>query len=583
MALGALGAIAGGINRGMDLNQRDRELEEQRAFRQQDRDWQQSQRDLVAEQQKIDKDLREGLAKVKPAGTEYEAAPGYYDGNQDVPALKRTQSAINQAREEAALYKKAGKDEQARTLFRWADEKASTAAAERALGSLRGLSKDASTYDIAQAIAPGIDADDSPIGVDPKSIVKNDDGSVSIKLFNKLTGYSATQTFKDAAALRDAVTYHYAPEYARKQDERRAQLAADLAKENAKPINTTAGGITTLRNADGSIRETIRNNTGFEPTGELGADGQPILRRIPTSGAGSGSGAGKGGKPEDLMKPYTDAFEFSSTKGEGKLPEDALARGQSYLPALAEQGVKPQVAALIARDAAVDPTKTRLEIDHATGRIDRVYMNKDVNGGRPVRIAADAGTVADLDKQAGKDVTAVKQDVQTMLGKMVAAAPEDRRQAVMQSYIALASDPTQRNAFLKAQLDAGKAPEAVQNLARQLEIIGNYVKPEAPSTGAAPASKSAVDRIRSAVGGIRPQPANPNSPAGQFQARQEKARQEEEARRESQAESSRQLSSQFQKDKGTMDPVEFARKYDAIRMKLSASDAAELRRIEQSL
>lgn len=456
--------------------------------------------------------------------------------------------------------------------------------AGKRLNGLIGASGSMSLEQFAGEAAKMFNEDPLPQSI--RSIRPNADGSVTAVISMNDGRYSTEQTFKSKDDMTRVLQSFYQPENFAKLQQAAYEARAKAREELMKPRTIKPGETVQVFNPETGRYQVVAEGkipAGYEVV--EGANGETMLRRFDTGrGASTGAGAGsRGAKVDDPMKAYTDAFEFSSTKGEGKLPEDALARGQSYLPTLAEQGVKPQVAALIARDAAVDPTKTRLEIDHATGRIDRVYINKDVNGGRPVRIAADAGTVADLDKQAGKDVTAIKQDVQTMLGKMVAAAPEDRRQAVMQSYIALASDPTRRNAFLKAQLDAGKAPEAVQNLARQLEIIGNYVKPEAPSAGADPASKSAVDRIRSAVGGIRPQPADPSSPAGQFQARQERARQEEEARRESQAESSRQLSSQFQKDKVAMDPVEFARKYDAIRMKLSASDAAELRRIEQSL
>lgn len=573
MNLAALGSIAGGINQGLDLSQRDQELKDQKKFREQDRAFQAEQRQFqkdqqtrLAQEQVRQDQLLTDLSAVTRAG-DYVYKPS------NAGPDRAMQSASGQAREEAAALQKAGDAKAARELFRWADEADAKAASQRYLSTVQGIKPDASPHDFAKALAPVVDGDSSPVGI--RNVVPNEDGSVTVEAYNKLTGYSMPQTFRDTKSMQEALMAHYSPDTYNKILESRLKAQEKL---NENPYTSVPPGATVIDRRTNKVVYTNPNDR--YPIGE-DADGNPIYGKPSLAGAGGAgrtSASSRGGKATDPLQAYYDAFETPATKGENKLTEDSYFRAQSFLPALAEQGVAPAVAARIARDAAVDPTKTRLEIDHSTGRIDRIYTNPDVNGGRPVRVAASAGTVADLEKQSGGKKDVVAQDVRSMLGKMISAAPEENRESVANSYIALASDPAKRNAFLKAQIDAGKSPEAVQNLGRQLELIGTYIKPQA-----APATNPFAPAGVPAVGGIKPRATDPNSPAGRFQARQQATRDAQAAREAERSKAAQELSAQFDRDKASMDPLEFARKYDSVRFRLPTAQAAELRRIEQGL
>ncbi len=576
MGLGALGAIAGGINRGMDWAQRDQEIEDQRAMRSEDREYQrgirgfqQQQNQRTLDEQGRQDALRNELTATPEVGSEYEVSPSQVDmttGNA-VPAVKKTQTAVSQARQQAAAYQKADNADKARELYRWADDAAARSVGRQALGVLAGMPATSTPYDVLNALQKNITDDPSPIGV--RDVVKADDkGGVTATFYNKNTGYSVQHTFNDMKSLQDAVLAHYSPEMYNKLIEKRQTAADKIAEEQSKGVVVPAGG--QFIPGTGDKRPATVNTTGMVPTA-YDADGNP------TAWARAGSaGAGAGGKGADPMKAINDAFELAATKGETKLQPAQIAQGQRIAQDLSRNGIDSGLAVEVGLEVATDPTKARLEINKRTGDIDLVYQNPRVNRGQPITISRGAGTIEELEKaaKAAGDTAALTKAAASMVDTMVAPIPEAQREASRSQIIQIATNPDLRKEYLR---QAGEAGKDVGVITRQLDLVGRYLKPQAQAAHPGEANR------RPWIGGITPSKADPNSPAGRFQARQDQARQQAADRRASESAESQRISEQFQKDKATMPPLEFARKYDAMRMKLNSADAAELRRIEKGL
>lgn len=451
MGLEALGAIAGGISRGMDMNQRDRMYEDDMATRKENQEWIRSQRDLQSQAQKREDVLRDELNAIPATGTEM-SAPS------DLGPGVKLQTDVGVAKAQGQAYQRAGKYDQARERFNWANEAASKAAAEKALGVLRTMPKESSMYDLARAIAPGINEDDSPIGI--KNIVKNPDGSVGVNLYNKSTGFSSAHTFNDVNSLRDALTYHYAPEYARKMDEMRA--SALLKQEKVGPGEVLVQG-----------GQPIYTNPNEHQTVTAAR-----IRAEQKAGGGVGTVTGKGGAKEDSpLKPYDDAFKFQATDGDTKLTPEQLRIGSSFLPSLAKQNVDPRIAARIAGEVAIDPTKSRLEVNLKTGQVDRIYRNPDINQGESIILSTGAGNLKDLEKQNGGPEK-MREVAGNVVMSIAGQAPEEQRPALQKQLINIASNPELRKQYLSAAADAGKD---VSVIGRQLDLIGSYLKPDAPA------------------------------------------------------------------------------------------------------
>ena len=241
MNLASLGAIAGGINQGLDLSQRDQELKDQKKFREQDRAFQAEQRQFqkdqqtrLAQEQGRQDQLRTDLGAVTRAG-DYVYKPS------NAGPDRAMQSASGQAREEAAALQKAGDAKAARELFRWADEADAKAASQRYLSTVQGIKPDASPHDFAKALAPVVDGDSSPVGI--RNVVPNEDGSVTVEAYNKLTGYSMPQTFRDTKSMQEALMAHYSPDTYNKILESRLKAQEKL---NENPYTSVAPGATVI-------------------------------------------------------------------------------------------------------------------------------------------------------------------------------------------------------------------------------------------------------------------------------------------------------------------------------------------------
>lgn len=564
MGLGALGAIAGGVNRGMDWAQRDQEIEDQRAMRQEDREYQRGLRGFQQKQQQRQEDQ---WNKDDQFQQDQVAIPNVGA----VKAIKDTELGPEQVKQTDAGYyrdlgnalKKKGDTEGALKSWKWADEAASKAAANAVVGRLSGLKgSSADLKRIVEEIGAGVDADESPLGIDYKNVRPNGDGSVTVKAFNKRNGFSDDITINSIDDLKEKMTWHYAPDYARAQAEKR-QAAADKANE-PKVVGPGAALVV-------GGKAVYQNPTDRTIIGE-DANGNPIYGK-PTGANSGASSSGKGVKVDDPMGGADDAWEFVSTKGEVKLQPEELAAGRRMTRSIASSGVDPATAAEVAITVMRDPKKGRLEINGETGTIDMIFRDPKINGGRAIAISQSAGTLKDLESSVEGGAATVRGEVT----KMVSSIYGNNAQRMIE----IAANPELSKQYLQSAQERGLDTTAVAN---RLDLIRNYLAPAGkPEAGAKPvASKTILDTVRGGFG-MRMPNSDPNSPAGRFQARQQDAAKQAEAKKAEASERQSQLSASFKNDLSTMDRLEFVRKYDAIRSRLSAHDAAELRRIENQV
>ncbi len=509
MGLGALGAIAGGINRGMDWAQRDQEIEDQRKFREEDREYQRGIRGFQQKQQQRQTDqwakddqFQQDQAAIPNVG----AVKAIKDTDLGPEQVKQTESGY--ARDLGNALKKKGDTEGALKSWKWADEAASKAAANAVIGRLSGLPRSgADLQRLVQEIGAGVDADESPVGIDYKNVRKNPDGSVTVRAFNKNSGFGDDITVNSIDDLKEKMTWHYAPDYARAQAAERAKQQAEIAKENIKPINTPAGGVTTLRNPDGSVRETIRNTNGLI---NMGTDENPQWVRPGASGTGASSSTGKGAKVDDPVKNAADIVREQATKGSAPLNSTQISDAELRAAQIAARGVPAYVAANVAIKVAQDPTLLKPRLDPRTGLIENVYEDGAVG---QVVVDRDVATARNPKGMTKDQLQGFAKQVVTSVSNpeaqknLVAAAfdPEARRkvedqltaeigkqfdQMLQANPNAKASIDAQRNATVKSSLEA---------LGRKLDLInGHYPKPQVSN----PTPK--VDTTRGSVGGINP-------------------------------------------------------------------------------
>lgn len=567
MSLSSFGAIAGGINQGMDMNRRDEQLKEQLESSRQNRqamadqnEYLKEQRERNRKQQGRDDQLTEDLANIPTPGQQKGVAT-------DLGPDLKTQTQIDYAREQGAAYQRAGKSKEASDLFRWANEADSKNAAQTWVQNLYSLPRNASLEEVVRVAGAGVDSDSSPVGVDHKNMRKNDDGSVTVRLYNKLTGASQERTFGSVGDLKEALTWHYAPDYAKSLYDKRLQAEQELQKN---PVASVPDGYYDKRTG-----QFVRTRAAGDQVIGYNSEGEPIYGK----GSSAGAGAGKSSKPQDPLKAADDAWEFSSTKGEVKLQPNQLATGLRMTRAMASDGVDPTLAAEVAMEIATDPTKARLELNTETGTVDLIYRNPRVNGGRAIPVSKNAGTMKELEASAEGGAKAIKAQVQNMVGQVYG----DNAGRMIE----IASDPSLTRQYLETARERGMDTTAIAN---RLNLIRSYLAPtaaqpamqtSAPQSQPAP-SRPLLDRFR---GGLGSSPSSytppPNSQAGRVAAsRAERSRRAEEAAAKK-AQEDALFSDQFNSDSVTMEPFDLVQKYDGQRMRLSSKDAAKLRSIEE--
>lgn len=341
--------------------------------------------------------------------------------------------------------------------------------------------------------------------------------------------------------------------------EARAASRAELAKELAKkPVESVPDGY-----YDKATGRFVRTRASGDQIIGYNSDGDPIYGKA--AGSGSSKSGKAGGTP---LSQASELWETVGTKGENKLPTDQFARGFRVVEELVGGGATPAVAVDAAMAVVTNPKATRLELNTESGTVDLVYENKEINGGKPMRVAAGAGTIAELEKTAGKDV------LRTEVAKMVTKDYGDKSQQMIQ----IASDPNLSREYLRQAEAKGLDVDAIRN---RLSLIRSYLPPETKSGEPAAAKqpgRSLLDVLRGSQG---PSKTDPNSLAGQFQGRQNQLSREKQQAEAAKVERAQKVSEQFKLDKNSMEPLDFVGKYDPIRSQLSREDLIELRRIEE--
>lgn len=310
-------------------------------------------------------------------------------------------------------------------------------------------------------------------------------------------------------------------------------------------------------------------------------DGNWIDMRPRTGGAGAGSGAGARGKAAPTPEAAgSAAFEAIYKNSNVKLEASQIADGQAYTVQAMRQGVTtPENAARIGLDAAMNPSKVTPDVDAKTGAWSGVYRNPSIEGGRPFNLAPNFTSTQELAKQDGgplilKDAATKVLDAQ---GAIIAPDNPQAQAAIREQFLKAANDPAERAKMLEIAARGG--PQEVQALSRKLDLIQAYgPKPAA-------ATKPTARRPFS-IGGLgdAERYASPaDSPAGRAQARQAEARAKSAAADQQKAAAQQELSKQFRSDMKSMEPLELARKYDAMRRSLTTEDAAALQQVERNI
>lgn len=578
-ALDFLGGLAGtysSIDKGIkDAEDRD-QLKKDREYQAQTRQYELGQQKRKVEEQARADKLREADAAVST--TEQVTTPeskAIYgndaavtrddEGNLMPGAIEKPATTVTRNRSMYDVFRDYAKnrrdagDATGALDFQTKAIKVATDQASRQATGLIGQSASMSLEQYAQGAVKLFNNDALPQSI--RDVKTNADGSVTATIFHNDTNQSMPVTFKTKAELTNAIRSQYQPEVYGKLLEKQAEIEAEAAKERAKAVTTPAGGVTTF--GVGDPRGKVENDTGYVWTGRLNPDGSREMVK-------AGAGGGKSGKAEKTNVEVASEYlkDAMGGKGDGS-PEGAAryTRAQAYLDGVfsVNPNVSPRMAAAIASDAASDPTKISLQLDNRTGQISKVYRNPDFEGGRQFNLGANAGTIQEMEKQVGK--SGMTEAVNGMVGELSSAIPQEQQAVFRTQLLKAATDPVSRKAALDAAKDNG---QDVQAMARQLDLIKAYGAP-------APAPQRTLN---TGVGGMKPQPVDPNSPAGRSQARQAQLRADADKKEVDRMESQKTLSKQFQADKASMSAEELARKYDASRGQLPTADAAELRRIE---
>lgn len=581
--LGGLGQFAGSFQQGYEKSE-DREA----ALK--ERQFLEGQRQRKLDEQKRADELRTRDAAVKTTEEiddpnwkpSQDASRGVAevtineDGSESVkaPAAPEAAPKIQRQRNMDSVYRDYAENRKAQGdtegYFKFHDM-ANKVSAQRASNAFLQVQADAagkSPVQLAQEIGKIFDSD--PMNGGTKSI-EPIEGGVRMTLFNKDTGQTSTKDFTGPDAskkLIDAFNPYFRPDSYAKLLEKRIEQQDARTAELLKPYTLRPGERRQVMGPDGKVQTLGENPTDRVQIGE-DADGNPIYGK-PANGT---RGAGTSGKaPKESIDAATDLLKDFMGKADGS-PETAQrqARAVSLLDGIyaGNPGVSPRTAAAIAADAAADPTRISMQIDNRTGLIGKVYTNPDFDGGRQYNLAPNGAKVAEMEKAVGKQ--GMVQAVNGMIETIASGVPEENRAAVRDQFVAVASNPAARAEFLAAAKEAGRD---VQALNRQLDLVKTYV----------PAPKAdKKDKVVPQPGGLRPQPADPTSPAGRAQARQAELRAEAAAKEQQRAQAQQALSKQFQADKKTLDPLALAQKYDTLRGQLPTADAAELQRIERNI
>ena len=349
-------------------------------------------------------------------------------------------------------------------------------------------------------------------------------GAVTLTIRDKDTGQSTQRTFKSTSELTSALQSFYQPETFAKLQAAAAESRLKLRDELLKPRVLKPGESFVALNPVSRKFETLAEGNipkGYEPV--ITPNGDTVLRPIPrdgAGGAGAGTDTGKGGKATDPASSAGDMFQDAATKGEVKLQPAQLAQGNRMAQDIARRGVDPSLAANIAMEVALDPKKARLEFNFTTGEVEQIFQDPRVNRGNPVVISSGAGTIQEIEQQAGGP-KAMRGHVVKMVDRMYENLPAERREAARNKLIQIAADPELTKSYLEAAAEAGKDVNVIK---RQLDLVKTYVQPE-QKTEPTPRNSGGYGLN----GGTEYTPP-PGSPAAQAAERRDAARRERETK-----------------------------------------------------
>jgi hypothetical protein len=368
--------------------------------------------------------------------------------------------------------------------------------ANRRLTTLIGGADTMSLEDYAGSAAKLFNSDPLPQSI--TGVKVNPDKTVTVTIKHNDNGAETTRTFKDKNELTSTLQSFYQPEAFNKLRQANAEAALKTEKLGAGDILVQGG-------------KKVAENTNESPT--------VTAARVRAEGSG-GTGTGKAStKTQDPYKDVADAFELAATKGASPLLSGQIATGRRIAMDMAKNGVDQGLAVEAALEIAVNPKAAKLDINYATGEIDQVYQNPNVNRGQAIKVSPGVGKVADLEKQMGGK-EAMKPVVDGLLNHMTSAVPAEQRSAAVAQLQDIAVSPEKTKAYLEAARGAGKN---VAVISRQLEILRAY-----------PAAKEAPAPMRSLlpnVGGIkRDYTPPPGSESAKWADRQKAARADQDAK-----------------------------------------------------
>lgn len=618
--LAGLGQAAMGFQQGYDRSE-DREIakknmEEDRAYARQQRQFQAAQQQRALDEQKREDEFRAGLQGVQTTETIENPATQTIYGNQapvvrdedgnlmpgavETPAQKVTRQRNKEDvyADYAAMATKAGKMDQALKFNDMADQASHQRAATLFQQWSASTADNANLYDAATQAAKIYNNDRLPGKV--KGIQQNGDGSITVQMFNSSTGATLPRTFKSVEELKQGLEGYYSPEtynaYIKSKRDAAIKSQEEINKERAKGY-VVAPGAAFMPGA-GDTRKPFVNDNGMVWNGDYNPDGSPTMVK---PGKGTGPGAGKSG---DVPKAISEGLKGN----EGLIP---AATTISFGLQQNNPGMPDHVANALAVNAAKGTNMTRT-FNPQTGMFERHYTDKaeiDPKTKQPIGFATGKTYLIDSDaykkdgsispdeaKSAVEALqknapdafaqyaaavtpegfkafdTKMEQSYNTMVANAKQAAEKaqaDQQAAIKAGDQRAAADAALRQKDIQAKLDAGL--ESIKAEGRKLQLVREFYKPPAP------AGTNAAGRNTTFNGGLNYTPDS-NSPAGKVAAR--RAEQQAAAAKKEQGRLAAQqaLSKQFQIDKNSMDPVDLVRKYNDA--DLPTVDMAALRAIK---
>lgn len=316
------------------------------------------------------------------------------------------------------------------------------------------------------------------------------------------------------------------------------------------------------------------------------------------SGSGSGSGAGsRGGKPEaayanDPRLSYVQNQLKDAKGADGQaLDTGSAMRVMEYAEQMGrnDPSLSPAALASVSYAAATNPAAVKPVLNPQTGDIQLVYRDQSFtdkdgnNASRPYIVQR--GLTPEMARARGFSDTAMKDSAAAVIKampeptlnavKLAATSDDDLAKAAQTIADAHKAAADQQAAAQPAQADqirrtaAMRAQDDIEALRRKVGWYREWSKAQPKPAGAARAPYQASAPSQGYV-----PPAG--SPAEAHMKSQERARQQADQKAAADQEARAAFERQFNDDKANMPADEFARKYDAQRMRLSTQQAQAL-------